>query len=291
MAWFDDLKTPKIKNSPSPERPSSKVPEGLWEKCPSCGELLQAKVLSEQNKVCPSCQYHFRLTVEERIVSLLDAESFKEFSRGLSSKDPLKFEDIKPYSKRLQEVAEKRGRPDGLVCGEATIDGLPVVIGIFDFQFMGGSMGVVVGEKVALVLERALEKKRPAILITASGGARMQEGIFSLLQMAKTSAVINRLREAGIPLLTLLTDPTTGGVAASFATLGDVIFAEPGALIGFAGPRVIAQTIRQQLPKDAQRSEFLLRHGFIDRVVHRADLRREVSTVLKRLGKATCESS
>ena len=289
MAWFDDLKTPKIKTT-VPER-TSKVPEGLWEKCPSCGELLQTKVLRDQKKVCNACGHHFRMTVDERIESLFDPKSFREWATELRSKDPLGFEDVKPYSKRLTDVAEKRGRPDGFVCGDGKIEGLPVIAGIFDFQFMGGSMGVVVGEKVALVLDRALETKTPALLLTASGGARMQEGIFSLLQMAKTSAVINRLRENRIPLLTLLTDPTTGGVAASFATLGDVIFAEPGALIGFAGPRVISQTIRQQLPKDAQRSEFLLRHGFIDRVVPRANLRTEVSAILGRLGKATCTLS
>ena len=287
MAWFDDLKTPKIKTT-LPDR-TSKVPEGIWEKCPACGELLQTKILLEQKKVCLACNHHFRMSVDERIHSLFDSGTFVEWATKLQSKDPLGFEDVKTYSTRLKDVSEKRGRPDGLVCGDAMIEGVPVVAGLFDFQFMGGSMGVVVGEKIALTLERALARRVPAILLTASGGARMQEGIFSLLQMAKTTAVINRLRAERIPLLNLLTDPTTGGVAASFATLGDVIFAEPGALIGFAGPRVISQTIRQQLPKDAQRSEFLLRHGFIDRVVPRQELKREISTILRRLGKSTCE--
>lgn len=295
MAWFDDLKTPKFKHSHSsnqstdrPQERNSKVPDGLWEKCPSCAELIQTKILNEKLKVCSTCHYHFRMSVEERIDSLFDKGSFKEWAMSLKTKDPLKFEDVKAYSDRLKDVVSKRGREDGFVCGEATIEGVRVSAGLFDFKFMGGSMGGVVGEKVALTLERSLEEKIPALLVTASGGARMQEGVFSLLQMAKTSAVINKLRKERIPLLTLLTDPTTGGVAASFSTLGDVIFAEPDALIGFAGPRVISQTIRQQLPKGAQRSEFLLNHGFIDRVVQRGDLKKEIAQVLFRLGQATC---
>lgn len=288
MAWFDNLKTPKIKSVVVPNDRASRVPEGLWIKCPSCSEILQTRPLEENLKVCAHCQHHFRVNASTRIAQLFDEGSVQEWASDCKSEDPLGFEDVKAYRTRLQEVAAKMDAYDALRAGDAKMHGMPVVFGIFEFQFMGGSMGTVVGEKITRVLERAIQKRHPAILVTSSGGARMQEGIFSLLQMAKTSSLIERCRQERIPVLTLLTDPTTGGVAASFATLGDVIFAEPGALIGFAGPRVISQTIRQQLPKDAQRSEFLLRHGFLDRVIHRKDLKQECTRALWRLGKHTC---
>lgn len=286
MAWFDELKTPGIKTD-ARERKST-VPEGLWVKCDACGEILQSRVLKENFRVCSECQHHFRMAADERIDALTDPGSFKEYASGLASSDPLEFFDQKPYKERLLASAKSTNLTDALVAGKATLEGLPFHLGVFEFRFMGGSMGIVVGEKVALVLENALKEKVPAVLVCASGGARMQEGILSLMQMAKASALVSDLRCAGVPFITVLTDPTTGGVAASFAMQGDVIIAEPKALIGFAGPRVIQQTIRQSLPPGFQRSEFLLAHGLVDRVVHRRDLRGELHTWLSRLGHAHC---
>lgn len=287
MAWFDDLKTPRIK-APESER-TSKVPEGLWVKCDACGEILQSKTLKEALQVCPQCGHHFRLRAMERIAQITDAGSFEEYATELASTDPLEFDDVKPYRERLKSAAASTGSADALICGRATLGGVPFQLGVFEFKFMGGSMGVVVGEKVARVFENALKERQPAVIVSASGGARMQEGILSLMQMAKTTAVIRQMRDQGIPYISVLTDPTTGGVAASFAMLGDVILAEPNALIGFAGPRVIEQTIRQSLPKGFQRSEFLLKHGFVDRVVARKDLAQELETLMRRLGHAQCD--
>ncbi len=287
MSWFDDLKTPRIK--PNDTKRPSKVPEGLWTKCPQCEEILQAKVLKENLSVCPECAHHFRMPVSERIRSLIDSEdAFEEYAKDLGSNDPLQFDDLKSYKDRLKSAEATTGLRDACVVGRAELGGLPYHLAVFEFKFMGGSMGVVIGEKVTLVLEKALQDCLPAVVVSASGGARMQEGILSLMQMAKTSAAIDRLREKGIPYISILTDPTTGGVAASFAMLGDIILAEPGALIGFAGPRVIQQTIRQTLPDGFQRSEFLLDHGFLDRIVARKDLASELKEWMWRLGRRTC---
>lgn len=285
MPWFDDLKTPRIK--PAVSERISKVPEGLWVKCPSCGEILPSKALRENLQVCTECDHHFRMSVWERI-AMLSGNSFDEYAEDLVSTDPLEFDDLKPYRDRLRSAAQTTGVNDAFIAGKATLAGLPFHLGAFEFKFMGGSMGVVVGEKVCRVLEGALKDKLPAVVVSASGGARMQEGILSLMQMAKTSALIQRMREEGLPYFSILTDPTTGGVAASFAMLGDVILAEPNALVGFAGPRVIQQTIRQALPPGCQRSEFLLKHGFVDRIVPRKELAAELRTWMWRLGRRTC---
>jgi acetyl-CoA carboxylase carboxyl transferase subunit beta len=286
MAWFDDLKTPRIKTQVSQR--TSKVPEGLWIKCVSCGEILQTKVLKDNFQVCPECAQHFRMSAAERIASLTDEGSFDEYAEDLVSTDPLEFDDTKPYKARLRSAAGNTGLRDAFVAGKAKLGGLPYHLGVFEFKFMGGSMGVVVGEKVTRVFEKALEERLPAVVVSASGGARMQEGILSLMQMAKTTAILQKLRTQGIPYISVLSDPTTGGVAASFAMLGDVILAEPGALIGFAGPRVIQQTIRQSLPEGFQRSEFLLKHGFVDRIVPRKELAQELRQWMWRLGRQTC---
>jgi acetyl-CoA carboxylase carboxyl transferase subunit beta len=286
MAWFDDLKTPRIKGQVS-ER-TSKVPEGLWVKCLSCGEILQTKLLREMLQVCSECGHHFRMSAADRIAMLTDEGSFDEYADDLVSTDPLEFDDLKSYKERLHSAAITTGVKDACVVGRAKLGGLPYHLGVFEFKFMGGSMGVVVGEKITRLFEMALEDRLPAVTVSASGGARMQEGILSLMQMAKTSSLIEKMRGEGIPFISILTDPTTGGVAASFAMLGDVILAEPNALIGFAGPRVIQQTIRQALPPDCQRSEFLLKHGFLDRIVPRKDLARDVREWMARLGYRTC---
>lgn len=286
MAWFDDLKTPRIKTQVSQR--TSKVPEGLWIKCVSCGEILQTKVLKDNFQVCPECSQHFRMSAAERIASLTDEGSFDEYAEDLVSTDPLEFDDTKPYKARLRSAAGSTGLRDAFVAGKAKLGGLPYHLGVFEFKFMGGSMGVVVGEKVTRVFEKALEDQLPAVVVSASGGARMQEGILSLMQMAKTTAILQQMRTQGIPYISILSDPTTGGVAASFAMLGDLILAEPGALIGFAGPRVIEQTIRQSLPEGFQRSEFLLKHGFVDRIVPRKELAQELRQWMWRLGRQTC---
>jgi acetyl-CoA carboxylase carboxyl transferase subunit beta len=287
MAWFDDLKTPRIKTQVSTR--TSKVPEGLWVKCTQCGEILQSNILKNNLSVCTECSLHFRLSAADRIAMLTDEGSFDEYAEDLVSNDPLEFDDTKPYKARLRSAAGTTGLRDAFVAGKAKLGGLPYHLGVFEFKFMGGSMGVVVGEKVTRLYENALKDSLPAVVVSSSGGARMQEGILSLMQMAKTTAVLAQMRELGIPYVSVLTDPTTGGVAASFAMLGDVILAEPGALIGFAGPRVIEQTIRQKLPPGFQRSEFLLKHGFVDRVVHRKDLAHELRQWMWRLGKQTCK--
>jgi acetyl-CoA carboxylase carboxyl transferase subunit beta len=286
MAWFDDLKTPRIKGQVS-ER-TSKVPEGLWVKCTSCAEILQTKLLREMLQVCTECGHHFRMSAADRIAMLTDEGSFDEYAEDLVSTDPLEFDDLKPYKARLHSAAISTGVKDACVVGRAKLGGLPYHLGVFEFKFMGGSMGVVVGEKITRLFEMALEDRLPAVTVAASGGARMQEGILSLMQMAKTSSLIEKMRDEGVPFVSVVTDPTTGGVAASFAMLGDVILAEPNALVGFAGPRVIQQTIRQALPPDCQKSEFLMKHGFLDRIVHRKDLAREVREWMARLGHRTC---
>ncbi len=274
MVWFNDLKNPKLKSAKKTE---TETPTGLWKKCNECGEILQSKRLEDNNQVCPYCDHHYRLSAENRLGMLIDEGSFAPFAMNLQTSDPLGFIDKKSYKDRLVEASDKTGYIDGTICGEGKIDGKNVAICIMNFSFMGGSMGVVTGEKIALTMDKALEKKIPCLVLSCSGGARMQEGILSLMQMAKTSAVRKKLKNEGIPYISVLLDPTTGGVAASFAMLGDVNIAEPKALIGFAGPRVIEQSIREKLPEDFQRSEFLLEHGFIDRIVHRHQLKKEIS--------------
>jgi acetyl-CoA carboxylase carboxyl transferase subunit beta len=256
-------------------------PPDLWTKCPSCGEMLFNKQLDKVLRVCPSCGHHFRLSAEARIGMLLDHGTFAERDAGLESEDPLGFTDQKSYPDRVTAAQLATGMRDAAVWGTGAIDGRPVVICVMDFGFMGGSMGAVVGEKVTRAAEHALEVRVPLFIVSASGGARMQEGTFSLMQLAKTVGALERLRAAGVPYLSLLSDPTTGGVFASFAVLGDINIAEPNALIGFAGARVSAGTIAQELPAGFQRSEFLFQHGYLDRVVHRSDLRAEVSSLLR----------
>jgi len=272
--WFGAQKSPKLKTL---KKQGSNTPAGLWKKCVDCGEIVQSSKLKENLSVCLYCDHHSRLSGIERLDLLIDSDSFQELQPGLKSNDPLKFIDKRPYNERLVAASEKTDLADSTISGVGTLNGFPVAIAVMDFSFMGGSMGAVTGEKIASMMEIALEKKIPAIVVSCSGGARMQEGLLSLMQMAKTSAARKMLRAAKIPYISILTDPTTGGVAASFAMQGDVNIAEPKALIGFAGPRVIEQSIRQILPEGFQRSEFLLEHGFIDRIVHRHDLKAELS--------------
>jgi len=279
MAWFSKKKT--LGTAVPSER--LKMPDGVWQKCDGCGEVLYAEEIIQNHRVCPRCDYHFSLPTSERINLILDEGSFVEQDACLESQDPLGFRDLKRYRDRLKAATKELGVNEAFVGGVGRIDGRDVSVGFFVVEFMGGSMGSVVGEKVTRTLERALERRIPAILFSASGGARMQEGILSLMQMAKTSLAVGRLRDAGIPYISVLLNPTTGGVAASFAMLGDVILAEPRALVGFAGPRVIEQTIRQKLPEGFQRSEFLLEHGLIDRIVHRKHLKAELARLIELL--------
>ncbi|MDH4161369.1 MAG: acetyl-CoA carboxylase, carboxyltransferase subunit beta [Nitrospirota bacterium] len=276
MAWFKKERPEKLGS----EAPSKKVkiPEGLWVKCDNCKEIIYRKEVEKNFKVCPKCDYHFRISASERLPFLVDEGSFLEVEDGLSPKDFLNFKD---YKDKLKSSRKKTGLKDAVISGEARIGGHPVQIVVMDFNFMGGSMGSVVGEKITRAVERAIEKKTPFIAVAASGGARMQEGILSLMQMAKTSAATARLADAGLPYISILTDPTFGGVTASFAMLGDLIIAEPKTLIGFAGPRVIEQTIKQQLPAGFQRAEFLLEHGMIDMIVSRKDMHGTLAKVLE----------
>ncbi len=283
VSWFDNLKTPKIKEKP-PEKltgKAGKVPDGLWVKCTKCGEILQAKSLKDNSHVCSECGFHFRMNAWDRIYIHVRQDSFQEFDAKLRSNDPLKFNDTKPYSDRLSSAQKNTELSDALVTGKGKIEDQDVVIAAFEFKFMGGSMGAVVGEKLTRAFEAAIELNLPAVVFSSSGGARMQEGILSLMQMAKTSSLVGMMKQKGIPYISVLSDPTTGGVAASFAMLGDVIIAEPGALIGFAGPRVIQQTIRQELPEGFQRAEYLLKHGFVDRIVHRKEMSSTIAKLIR----------
>jgi len=280
MAWFRKDKRPKAVRN---EQSRSVVPEGLWTRCDGCREIIYTKELDNSLRICPKCGFHFRIDVEARIALLLDGGKGKELFRGIRSADPLGFVDTKRYVDRLRAYQKALGAEDALVVVEGRIEGIAVVLAAMDYRFMGGSMGSVVGEKLARAAEHAVDRKRPLIVVSASGGARMQEGVLSLMQMAKISAALGRLRSAGQPYLSVLTDPTTGGVTASFAMLGDLNIAEPGALIGFAGPRVIEQTIRQSLPEGFQRSEFLLEKGFLDLVVHRTELKATLARCLRHL--------
>jgi acetyl-CoA carboxylase carboxyl transferase subunit beta len=273
-AWF------RKKEDDAAPRKGVQIAEGLWIKCDSCKEIIYRAEVERAGRVCPKCRYPFRITARERIALLADAASFEEHDASLTSADPLGFKDTKRYRDRVKSAQQKTGLSDAVVCGLARIGGLSTVLCAFEFSFLGGSMGSVVGEKLARAIELALAKHVPVIIVAASGGARMQEGILSLMQMAKTATVLERLGRAGLPFISVLTDPTTGGVTASFAMLGDVILAEPRALIGFAGPRVIAETIRQPLPEGFQRSEFLLEHGQVDMVVDRRELRETLRRLL-----------
>ncbi|MBX6351954.1 MAG: acetyl-CoA carboxylase carboxyltransferase subunit beta [Thermoflavifilum sp.] len=257
---------------------TDQIPQGLVNKCQTCGALLIAKELQKHLYTCPNCDYHFPLDAPTRIQVTLDEGAFFEYDAGLTSADPLPFPG---YADKLRRAQQASGLREAVVTGEGTLDGHPVVIGVMDSRFIMGSMGSAVGEKIARAMERAAEKRYPLILFTASGGARMQEGILSLMQMAKTSAALRRLSDAGVLFVSVITHPTTGGVSASFASLGDIILAEPGALFGFAGRRVIEQTIRQKLPDDFQTAEFNLKHGMVDKVVHRKELRPTLSLILR----------
>lgn len=257
------------------------MPDGLWIKCDSCGEIIYKKELEKKLYVCPKCDFHFRIGCKNYIDILVDANTFKEFNEQISSSDPLKFKDAKKYSDRYNAAVKKTGFNEAVITGEGDIEKVKVIICIMDFSFLGGSMGSVVGEKISRAIDRALEKNTPLIIVSASGGARMHEGVLSLMQMAKTSSKLALLAESKIPYISILTHPTTGGTTASYAMLGDIHIAEPGALIGFAGPRVIKQTIGQDLPEGFQRSEFLLEHGFVDTIVHRHELKNRLSGMLR----------
>ena len=254
--------------------------EGLWEKCEGCRQIIWKKDLDANLNVCPKCNRHFRLDARSRLALLLDNGEWEETETNLSSTDPLRFVDVKAYKDRLVKAQADIGINDAIVNAEGTLDGKPVIVSAMEYRFIGGSMGAVVGEAITRAIERAVEKRKPLIVVSASGGARMMEGVGSLMQMAKISAGLARLDDSGLPYISVLTDPTTGGVTASYAMLGDLNIAEPGALIGFAGPRVIEQTIRQKLPEGFQRSEFLLEHGMLDAVVHRKELKAYLSRAL-----------
>ncbi|MCK4905865.1 acetyl-CoA carboxylase carboxyltransferase subunit beta [bacterium] len=257
------------------------IPEGLWSKCLACSRILYTEQLIKNFKVCPKCGYHFRLSAKERLSQLLEDDTFEELDANLESVDPLKFEDSKKYPQRIKEAQEKTGLKEAVITGEGVIGTYKVAVGFFDFPFLGGSMASVVGEKICRLIEAAGEKKLPLVIVSASGGARMQEGILSLMQMAKTSAALSFYSKKALPYISVLTDPTTGGVSASFAFLADIIIAEQGALIGFAGPRVIEQTVRQKLPDKFQKAEFLLEHGMVDMVVHRKNLKQVLLKIFK----------
>lgn len=277
MSWLQKLLPPKIKRSPGSRK---SMPEGLWSKCPSCEAVLYAADLEKNQHVCPQCSHHHRLRARARLNWLLDEEGRFEVGAEVLPMDPLKFKDGKRYTDRLSAAHADTDETDALVVLQGAIRNVPVVVACFEFDFMGGSMGSVVGERFVRGVQAAIELKAPFVCITASGGARMQEGLFSLMQMAKTTAAVARLAQQPLPFITLLTDPTMGGVSASFAFVGDVVIAEPGALIGFAGPRVIEQTVRQKLPEGFQRSEFLLEKGAIDMIVDRRELRDKLASLM-----------
>ncbi len=274
MSWID-----KIKAGIGGKKTAKD--EDLWVECKRCKEQIYIAELEANLKVCPHCDYHFRLATRQRIHQLMDQDTFKEYDQHLTSADPLKFKDTKKYKDRIKSSVKKGISNDAVVTGSGLMENLPIEICVFDFSFMGGSMGSVVGEKITRSIERAMENNSALVITSSSGGARMQEGIFSLMQMAKTSSALSKLSEMKIPYISILTDPTMGGVSASFSMLGDIILAEPGALIGFAGPRVIEQIIKQKLPEGFQTAEFLLEHGLIDNVVHRKNLKSTVAQLLR----------
>lgn len=278
MIWFK-----KDIFSNGDEGKSVKVPLGLWVKCDHCGEIIYKKEVERNLDVCPKCNYHFRISAADRLKIVFDEGTFNEIDRAIEPQDPLEFKDLKKYKDRLKAAQKESGLRDAIISGQGLINGQKAVAAAFEFSFMGGSMGSVAGEKITRAVERAISERCGAIVFSSSGGARMQEGILSLMQMAKTSAALGRLREARLPYISVVTDPTMGGVTASFAMLGDVIIAEPRALVGFAGPRVIAETIRQKLPEGFQRAEYLLEHGMIDMIVERKMLKDTLSRLLSML--------
>jgi acetyl-CoA carboxylase carboxyl transferase subunit beta len=277
MEWFKKPKTGLVSQQ------KKEIPDGLWTKCESCGEIIYVKELEKNLWVCHRCNFHFRIKSKDYIELLLDQGKLEEYDNNLISTDPLKFKDSKRYPDRIRDSRKKTGLNDAVIVGIGKIENKEVSFGVMDFGFIGGSMGSVVGEKVARAIERSLERKIPLVIVSCSGGARMQEGILSLMQMAKTSGLLAKLYDANIPFISVLTNPTTAGVMASYASLGDVIIAEPKALLGFAGPRVIQQTIGQELPPGFQSSEFFLEHGFLDKIVERKDLKKTVSLLLEYL--------
>lgn len=281
MGWFTRSKAPKqVGEVVEPVQ----LPDDIWTKCPKCEAILYTKDLRRAFGVCPKCSHHFRLTARQRIPLLSDRHSFLELDSSLRSSDPLSFKSKRKYKDQIKDAERKSGVTEAVITGRARILNIPVMLGVFDMGYIGGSMGSVVGEKLARMIEIGRDEKRPVIIVSASGGARMQEGLYSLMQMAKVSAALAQLGQAHIPYISVLTDPTTGGVAASFAMLGDVIVAEPDALIGFAGPRVIEGTIKQKLPEGFQRSEFLLEHGMLDRIIPRTAMREELGLILRNFG-------
>jgi acetyl-CoA carboxylase carboxyl transferase subunit beta len=282
MAWFK--KTRKPIATPAKEKPS-RVPEGLWVKCPGCAQVIYNKDLAANLSVCPKCAHHFRINASDRLRMLFDGE-WIEYDKDLVSTDPLEFTDTKPYKTRLKASIDATGLNDAIVSASGTIDGIPAIVAAMEYGFIGGSMGVVVGEKITRAIERALDQRLPVVIVCCSGGARMMEGARSLMQMAKISGALARLDRARLPYIAVLTDPTTGGVTASFAMLGDLNIAEPKAQIGFAGPRVIEQTIRQKLPEGFQRSEFLLEKGMLDLVVDRREMKMTIANALRFMGVA-----
>jgi len=278
MAWF----LRKTQNIEEGEK-TREMPDGLWTKCPSCGTVIYRKELQEMSYTCKTCDHHFRISAAKYVSLLIDDGTWQETDHSVRSADPLEFVDTRPYKARLQEAYSRTELPDAVTTGTGKVKGQSISFGCMNFGFIGGSMGSVVGEKFTRAAHRAIRDKMPFVFISASGGARMQEAALSLMQMAKTSAALSEMAEAGLPYISILTDPTTGGVSASYAMLGDIIIAEPKALIGFAGPRVIEQTIRRKLPEGFQRSEFLLEHGFVDMVVHREELKDTLARVLGHL--------
>ena len=275
MGWFSRKnKSKKAKNSPVD------INKEVWKKCPSCEEIIWLKNLIENDYTCPKCSYHFRLTFQEKLYFFCDESSFEELFQHITTKDPLGFKDRQPYKKRISKAKAKTGQETAFICGKATIEGKPVAIGFLNFEHLGGSLGSAEGEKISNIISFAIDNHLPLLIVSSSGGARMQESVHSLMQMAKTSAMLGRLKKKGLPYISILLDPTTGGVSASFAMLGDINIAEPNALIGFAGPRVIKDTIKQDLPEGFQKSEFLLEHGMIDMIVKRKEFKETLSKIL-----------
>ena len=275
MLWF------KKKKRGFEQQQPKEIPEGLWVKCDQCGEIIYKRQLDRTFWTCPHCGFHFKVTSDYYIRIVLDKDSFELYDENIHPTDPLRFKDRKKYSDRITAAKKKSGLSEAVRVGIGKIDNIPVSFGVMDFRFIGGSMGSVVGERIARAIERAFEQKIPMVMISASGGARMQEGILSLMQMAKTSALLSKLDDSGIPYISILTNPTTAGVMASYASLGDVIIAEPKALLGFAGPRVIQQTIGEELPPGFQSSEFFQQHGFVDCIIQRAELRKKIILLLR----------
>jgi acetyl-CoA carboxylase carboxyl transferase subunit beta len=285
MAWFKRARKPITATT----QKASRVPEGLWVKCSGCAQVIYNKDLATNLNVCPKCGYHFRIGAVERLRLLFDEGSFTEYDKGLVSTDPLKFADTKPYRARLESSIEATGLKDAVVTASGRIDGIETSVAAMEYTFIGGSMGVVVGEKITRAIERAIDRRWPVVIVCSSGGARMMEGALSLMQMAKVSGALARLAQERLAYIAVLTDPTTGGVTASFAMLGDLIIAEPKALIGFAGPRVIEQTIKQKLPEGFQRAEFLLEKGMVDLVVDRREMKSAIGKALRFMGSAPSE--